>query len=151
MPSFCECAEKQPSVVPFPAQAFPGGQSVFSLRFFLKFGLFFKIFIYLVTAGLGLRCCMRAFSSCIEREPRSSCAVQTSHFDGISCCGVRALGTQASVVLMHVAPRHMGSSWTRDWTLVPCIGRQTPNHWTTREVSKGSFPQWPSPGDQQRK
>ena len=95
--------------------------------------------MYLFMAVLGLRCCMRAFSSCSEREPCSSCAVQTSHCGGISCCRVWALGTQASVVLMHVAPWHVGTSRTRDRTHVPCIGRQIPNHWTTREVSKGSF------------
>ena len=32
-----------------------------------------------------------------------------------------------------VAPWHVGSSQTRDQTLVPCIGRQILNHWTTRE------------------
>ena len=32
------------------------------------------------------------------------------------------------------APRHVGSSWTRVQTCVPCIGRQILNHWTTREV-----------------
>lgn len=26
------------------------------------------------------------------------------------------------------------SSWTRDWTLSPCIGSSVTNHWTTREV-----------------
>ena len=34
--------------------------------FFLKF-LFIYLFIYLFLAVLGLRCCMRAFSSCGER------------------------------------------------------------------------------------
>ena len=34
----------------------------------------------------------------------------------------------------HCAPQHMESSWTRDLTCVPCIGRQILNHWTTREV-----------------
>ena len=33
-----------------------------------------------------------------------------------------------------VAPRHAGSSWTRDWTHHPCIGRQILNHRTTRKV-----------------
>ena len=28
----------------------------------------------------------------------------------------------------------MESSWTRDRTHVPCIGRWIPNHWTDREV-----------------
>ena len=27
----------------------------------------------------------------------------------------------------------MGSSWTRDWTPVPCIGRRVLNHWNSRE------------------
>jgi len=36
--------------------------------------------------------------------------------------------------MVSVAPRHVGSSQTRDQTRVPCIGRQILNHWTTREV-----------------
>ena len=35
-----------------------------------------------------------------------------------------------------VAPRHVGSSRTRDRTHVPCIGRSILNHWTTREVPR---------------
>ena len=31
-----------------------------------------------------------------------------------------------------VAPRHVGSSWTRDWTRVPCIGRRILNHCASR-------------------
>ena len=34
------------------------------------------------------------------------------------------------------APKHVESSWTRDWTPVPCIGRQIFNHWPTKEVQK---------------
>ena len=33
-----------------------------------------------------------------------------------------------------VVPWHVESSWARDGTLVPCIGRQILNHWTTMEV-----------------
>ena len=33
-----------------------------------------------------------------------------------------------------VALRHVGSSQTRDGTLVPCIGRWILTHWTTREA-----------------
>ena len=42
----------------------------------------------------------------------------------------------ASVVVAHgvVAPWLVGSSQTRDWTPVPCIGRWLLNHWTTSEV-----------------
>ena len=32
-----------------------------------------------------------------------------------------------------VAPRHVESSWTRDWTCVPCIGRWILNHWTPQQ------------------
>ena len=46
-----------------------------------------------------------------------------------------------------VAPRHVESSWTGDRTYVPCIGRQVPIHFSTREVlppppnlSGSSFP-----------
>ena len=48
-------------------------------------------------------------------------------------CGSRALAQQ----LWHtgsVAPRHVGSSQTRDQTCVSSTGRQFLNHWTTREV-----------------
>ena len=46
-----------------------------------------------------------------------------------------------SVVMVHgpAAPLHVESSQTRDRTHVPYIGRQTPNHWTTREVLWFSF------------
>ena len=33
----------------------------------------------------------------------------------------------------------MGSSWTRDWTCVLCIGRWILKHWTTWEVLNGRF------------
>ena len=33
-----------------------------------------------------------------------------------------------------VVPRHVGSSWARARTRVPCIGRQTLNHCATREA-----------------
>ena len=32
-----------------------------------------------------------------------------------------------------VAPWHMESSWTRDWTRVPCIDRWFPNYWLIRK------------------
>ena len=47
---------------------------------------------------LGLRCCARAFSSCGERGALR-CGARASHCRGFSCCGARALGAQASVVV----------------------------------------------------
>ena len=58
------------------------------------------------------------------------------HCSGFSCCGARALGWVGSVVRHTglVAQRYIESSPTRDWTRVPGIGRQSLNHWITREV-----------------
>ena len=71
--------------------------------FFFKccFLFFFKgtlLYIYLFLAALGLCCCVRAFFSCGERgllflEVRGLLIVVAS------CCGARALGAWASVVL----------------------------------------------------
>ena len=114
-------------------------------------------------AGLGLRCCARAFSSCGEQgllfvAVRGLLTAGASHCSGFSCCGARALGAWASVVVACalqqlwlagsrvqaqqlwptglVAPRHVGSSQTRARTCVPCIGRRILNHCATREVLK---------------
>ena len=67
-----------------------------------------------------------------------------SHQGGFSRGGAQALGTRASVVAAHelgscvaqglVAPRHVGSSQTRDQTRVCYTGRQILIHCTTRKV-----------------
>ena len=84
------------------------------------------------------------------------CGAWASHCGGLSCCRAQALGVRASVVAACglqqlwlvgsraqaqqlwrtglVAPRHVGSSRTRDRTRVSCIGRQILNHCATREV-----------------
>ena len=51
----------------------------------------------------------------------------------------RARGLQQLWHMGLVALWHVESSWTRDQTCVPCIGRQIFNHWTTREVQTHSF------------
>ena len=50
---------------------------------------------------------------------------------GFSSCGSWAQSLWHAGL---VAPRHVGSSRTRAWTRVPCIGRQILNHCATREV-----------------
>ena len=82
-------------------------------------------------------------------------------FCGLSCCGVQALGTSASVAVTHRlssgglkvrehglsscdaraldAPRHLESSQTRDQTHAPCIGRQILIHCTIKEVHLVAF------------
>ena len=79
-------------------------------------------FLQLQQAGVTLRCGARA-----------------SHCGGFSCCRAWALGARVCRLQQlwlagFVSPRHVGSSWTRDPTRVPCIGRRILNHCTTREV-----------------
>ena len=60
---------------------------------------------------------------------------------GFSGCRVQALGEWAQSLWCTglAAPWHVESSWTKDWTSVPCIGRWTPIHCTTRDVQDLSF------------
>ena len=46
------------------------------------------------------------------------------------------LYSSSSVLVVHefTAPRHVGSSWTRDGTCVPWISSRILNHWTTGEA-----------------
>ena len=66
---------------------------------------------------------------------------------GLSCCGVWAqqlwfTGSRDREQAQQlwctglVAPRHVGSSWVRARTRVPCIGWQIFNHRTTKEVPR---------------
>ena len=65
------------------------GWNQVSTYFFLIFLFsFFKIFIYLFLAALGLRCCTRAFSSCRERGILC-CSAPASHCGSFSCSGAR--------------------------------------------------------------
>ena len=60
---------------------------------------------------------------------------------GIPVRGAQVPGVKASVVAAQglAAPRHVESFQTRDQTHVPCVGRQIPNRWTTREVPESNF------------
>ena len=127
----------------------------------LTFTFFF--FFSLFLAALGLRCCARAFSSCgkqgllfvavrglliavaslVVEHGLQACGLQQLWRVDFSSCGVWAqqlwlVGSRARAQqLWHtglVALWLVGSSWTRDRTCVPCIGRQIFNHCTTRQV-----------------
>ena len=76
------------------------------------------LFIYLFLAALGLRCCMRAFSSCGERGATLCCGARAPHCGDFSCCRARALGTWASVVVA----RGLSScgSWALECRLSSC-------------------------------
>ena len=80
------------------------------------------------------------------------CSARASHRSGLFCCGARALGVWASVVVARElqsagsivvangvgcsVARHVGSSRTTAQTHVFCIGRQILNHCATREAQK---------------
>ena len=112
------------------------GSSPSSTVTYLKFC--FKFIIYSFLAIPGLHCSAQAFSSCSEWGLLSSCRAHASPCSVFSCCRAQALeptgfnGCDTWHVI--VVPWHVESAWTRDQTHVPCIGRWTPNHWTTREV-----------------
>ena len=61
--------------------------------------LFIYSFLIYFLAVLGLCCCAQAFSSCGERGATLHCGAGASHCGGFSCCGARALGVWASVVV----------------------------------------------------
>ena len=110
-------------------------------------------FIYLFLAALGLRCCVRAFSSCGERgllfvvvQGLLTAVASLAAEHGLQVRGLQQLWLTGSRLqaqqLWHtglVAPWHVGSSQTRARTRVPCIGRRILNHCTTREVPRTSF------------
>ena len=77
------------------------------------------------------------FSSCGKQMLLSSCV-----YVGFSLQWLLLLWSMVSRAhrLQHLwyisllAPRYVESSWTRNWTHVPCIGRQILKPWTTRKV-----------------
>ena len=89
--------------------------------------------VFLVTRGLSL---------VVASRGHSCCSAWTSCRSGFSCCQAWALEqTQQLWCMGWMAPWHVVSSWTRDWTCVPCIGRRIFNQWTTREALKVHFSQ----------
>ena len=68
--------------------------AVVSFFFFNFIYLFIYLFI-LFLAVLGLRFCVRAFSSCGKRGPFFNHSARVSHCRGLSCCGAQAPEAQA--------------------------------------------------------
>ena len=101
--------------------------------------IFFLTIIYLFYYYFG---CVGSLSLCEGfPQPRRAGATphrgaRASHYCGPSCCGAQA---QPLWLTGPAAPRHAGSSQTRDRTRVPRISRQTPNHCATREAQSTNF------------
>ena len=90
-----------------------------------QFCFFFLLKFYLFLVVLGLCCCMQA-----------TLQFQYTGFPLRWLLQLRSMGSTAWVQQSWhtglVASSHVGSSWTRDCTCVPCIGRWILNHWITR-------------------
>ena len=83
-------------------------------------------------AGATLQGCLKSSHCC-----GSSCHRAWAQWcSGFRNCGPRAPYLQC---MGSVALRHVGSSWTKDQTGVPCISRCILNHWTRREAQEPSF------------
>ena len=121
--------------------------------YFLKFILFLFIYfwlcwVFVATRGLSLVAASGDYSSlqcaCFSlRWLLLLWSTGSRRAAGFSSCGTQAQQLwlagcrMQSQQLWHtglVAPRHVGSSQTRDRTCVPCIGRRFLNHCATREV-----------------
>ena len=108
-----------------------GGEKEKSIIFnveksFLSFlVLFFKfyLFIYFGLCWVFAAACRLSLAAG-SKARLSSCGEQASHCCGFPCCGARALGPPASVVVAHalICSMACGPSPTRDQTHVPCFG-----------------------------
>ena len=127
-----------------------------SEQVFLSFSFFFKInlfiyfwlhWVFVAVRRLSLVVASRGYSSlqCTGFSLQWLLLLQStgSRRMGFSSCSTQAqklwlVGSRVQAQqLWHMdlaAPRHVGSSWTRARTHVPCIGRQILNHCTIREA-----------------
>ena len=126
------------------------------ILFFLIY-LFMYVFMYLFIFGcVGSSLLHAGFLQLQRAGATLRCSAWASDCSGFSCCGTQALGhlgfsscgTRAQQLWLKgstaqaqqlwrtglVSLWHVGSSWTRDLTGVPCIGRWILKHCTTREV-----------------
>ena len=91
--------------------------------------IYYDFFIFIL-AVVSL-CCFLWLLRAGASLPRTALA---SHWRGFSCCGAWALGVWIAETHSLVAPQHVGSFQTKDWTGVPSISRQILNHGTTRQA-----------------
>ena len=109
---------------------------MYFLSFFFKMYLFifWRWWVLVAACGLSLVVVRRAALCC--RHPASrSCGFSLqgpgSRPQGFSSCSSWAPSLWFIDV---VAPRHVGSSWARNRTGIPCIASCILIHWTTRDT-----------------
>ena len=93
----------------------------------------FSAHLFLAVLGLLLQ---GLSPGCGKRGLHSSCGAPVSLCGGFSGCRAPALGSRAQQLQRTglVAPLQAGSSGTGVQACVPCVGKQTPNHWTSGGV-----------------
>ena len=118
-------------------------------------GLFKKIIYFIYFWLCWVFVAAHRLSLFVASRATLRCGVR-AYCGSFSCCGARALGVRASVVVARglsscgtqaqylwrtglVAPWHVRSSRTRAQTRVPGIGRRILNHCATREVPSYTF------------
>ena len=113
----------------------------FFFFFFIYFILIFFWLCWVFVAVRGLSLVVASGGHSSLRCPGFTAVASLVVEHGLQACRLQELwpaGSRAQVQQLWrtgpVAPRHVGSSWTRARTRVPCIGRQTPNRCTTREA-----------------
>ena len=96
--------------------------------FFFFFSLYFLLlWVFVAMRGFSLVAAIRGCSLCCTGFPlRCLLSLQST--------GSRCGGSVVAVHELSCSPWHMESSWTRDQTQVPCIGRRILIHCTTREA-----------------
>ena len=111
--------------------------------------IFFFFFLneqcfYLFLAVPGLRC-HTSFSLAVVRGGYSRVVARVSRCSGFSCCRAQALEQLAQYLWGSglAASRHVGSSWTKDWTCVSWISRWILYHWATRKAPNICVSVWP--------
>ena len=73
--------------------------SFFKYLFYFYYFLKILLFIYFCLCWVFIA--VRGLSLVVARGATLCCGVWASHCGGFSCCGARALGTRASVVVAH--------------------------------------------------
>ena len=101
----------------------------------------FKIYNYylfnLLLVALGLCCYMRAFCSCGKWRLLSTFSLRWRLL--LQSMGCRARGLQYLWCMGLAALWNGGSSCTRAWTHVSCIGTQILNHWNHQASPCGKY------------
>ena len=106
---------------------FPPKLALEHLEVLVRLQCFFEFFLLLFWTVLGLSHCTWAFSSCTKQGLLFT----------VVCGPLVVVASLVACQLWHTglaAPKHVGSSQTRDQTCVPCVGRGILSHWTTKEA-----------------